>query len=47
MSIMNDDVTEGSEVFFMLAQSSDDRVQIIPDRANVTIIDEDGKYVDM
>ena len=43
MSIIDDDITEGPEVFFMLAVSSNDRVQITPDRANVTIIDEDGK----
>ena len=42
VSITNDDITEGPEVFFMLTVSSNDRVQIVPDRANVTIIDEDG-----
>ena len=44
MSIIDDDLTEGPEVFFMLAQSSDIRVQIRPDQANVTIIDDDRKH---
>ena len=45
--IINDAVTEGSEVFFILAESSDNRILIMPDRANVTIIDEDGKHDDI
>ena len=47
VSIINDVVTEGLEVFFMLVVSSDDRVQIRPERATVTIIDEDRKHDDM
>ena len=46
MSIIDDVVTEGPEVFFMLAESSDVRVQISPERANVTIIDDDRKQDD-
>ena len=45
--IINDAVTEGSEVFFILAESSDNRVLIMPDRANITLIDEDGKHDDI
>ena len=46
VSILDDLITEGQEVFFMLAVSSAERVVVRPDNAmaNVTITDNDRKH---
>ena len=47
VNILDDLITEGQEVFFMLAVSSAERVVVIPDNAmaNVTITDDDRKHI--
>ena len=44
VTIRNDTLTEGPEVFFMRGMSNANRVVVRPDRANVTIFDNDRKY---
>jgi hypothetical protein len=45
VTINDDSVTEGPEVFFMLADTTDGRVLISPEQANVTIIDDDPAVI--
>ena len=44
IGILDDDINEAEKIFFVMLTTSDPQVILSPDTANITILDNDGKY---